>query len=232
MDIKVIELELRVFLMKDIVSNRSLESISKLIDKSLLKTKKYADFHKENKYKYYNFCSFWPLETNKIYKKGNIYSVRIRTIDEELSKYFEKYLVNEYTDSMKALIIKRKYLPRKHIKKIYNITPSIAKFEEGYWRNVQPLETYEDRIKGNIVKKYNTFFNTKISEDFELFNIIRFDNIKPISTKYKNITLLGDKMTLYVAENKIAQEMAYFILGVGLLEMGSRGFGYCGYKWM
>ena len=62
--------------------------------------------------------------------------------------------------------------------------------------------------------------------------MIKFENIKPISTKYKNISLLGDKMTLYIAENEMAQEMAYFILGTGLLEMGSRGFGYCNYKWI
>ena len=232
MNTKVIELELKVSLMRNIMSNEALEDISKLIDRSLLKTQKYADFHKENKYKYYNFGSLWPLESNKIYKKGNIYSIKIRTVHEELAEHFEEYLVNEYTDSMKALTINKRYLPKKHIVKIYNITPSIAKFEDGYWRENQSLETYERRIKDNIIKKYNDFFNTKIDEDFELFNMIKFENIKPISTKYKNISLLGDKMTLYIAENEMAQEMAYFILGTGLLEMGSRGFGYCNYKWI
>ncbi len=232
MNMKVIELELKVFLMRNIMSSEALEGISKLIDKSLLKTQKYADFHKENKYKYYNFSSLWPLEVDKIYKKGNIYSIKIRTVYEELSEHFEEYLVNEYTDSMKALTINKRYLPKKHIEKLYNITPSVAKFEDGYWRKNQSLETYERRIKDNIIKKYNDFFNKKIDEDFELFNMIKFENIKPISTKYKNISLLGDKMTLYIAENEMAQEMAYFILGTGLLEMGSRGFGYCNYKWI
>lgn len=230
--IEVIELELKIFLMKDIGKEEALEKLSNLIDKTLIKTEKFRILHIENKYKYYTFTSLWPLEETGVYKQGNIYTFRIRTVDSDLATYFKKYLTNEYTNSIKVLIITERILPKKYIEKLYSITPAVAKFEKGYWKSEYSLEDYETRIKNNIIKKYNKFFNTKLNEDFELFNVIRFDNIKPISSKYKNINILADKLTLYVAENETAQDLAYFILGAGLLEMNSRGYGYCNYKWI
>lgn len=230
--IEVIELELKTFLMQDIEREEALERLSDLIDKTLIKTEKFKALHIENRYKYYTFTSLWPLEKTGIYKQGNIYTFRIRTVNSDLVTYFKTYLINEYTDFIKVLIITERVLPKKYIEKIYSITPAVAKFEKGYWKNKYSLENYEARIKNNIVKKYNKFFNTKLNEDFELFNIIKFDNIKPISSKYKNINILADKLTLYVAENETAQDLAYFMLGAGLLEMNSRGYGYCNYKWV
>lgn len=50
--------------------------------------------------------------------------------------------------------------------------------------------------------------------------------------RYKGITLLGDKFDLKIADNKKAQELAYFLIGTGISEMNSRGAGYCNYKYI
>lgn len=218
--------------MKNIKREGGLEKISDLIDKALGKTEEFKVFHTENKYKYYTFTSLWPIEKDKVYKQGNIYTFRLRTVDKCLATHFKTYLGNAYTDYIKALTITEYILPRRHIERLYSITPAVVKFEKGYWRNKYSIDDYESRIKNNIIKKYNNLLKTNLDEEFELFNMIRFDNVKPISSEYKNINILADKLTLYISENETAQELAYLMLGAGLLEMNSRGYGYCNYRYL
>jgi CRISPR-associated endoribonuclease Cas6 len=229
---KVFELKLKLYACKDIKNENSLTCISELIDKNFLKDESLAKIHKENIYKNYVFNSLYPIESSKIYKAGNIYTVVIRTVDEGLVEHFSKVLVNEYTDYLKALALEKKIIPIKHIDRVYSVTPAVAKFDTGYWRTNETLEIFEKRLRENLIKKYNTYFNTKLSEDFELFTFIKFENQKPIATNYKNIKILGDKITLNVAENSTAQELAYFALGTGILEMNSRGLGFVNFKWL
>lgn len=232
-EIKVNELTLKVFLLKDIQITESLEKISDLIDKCLAKDKKFLEFHKSNKFKNYTYNSFFPVErSSKVYKEGNIYSIKIRTIDEELASYFKKNLGNECTEYIKSLTIQDKMISKRHIEKIYSITSVVIKTDNGYWKGNLSLDQFEKRLKENLIKKYNNYFNTKINEEFQLFNMISFDNVKPISCKYKSVSLLGDKLTLNIAENETAQRLAYLAIGTGLGEMNSRGYGFVNYRWL
>lgn len=229
---KVYELTLKIYLLKNLPLYEAYEELSELIDKSLCKDKDLLDLHNENKYKYYTFSLPYKLEEDKIYKAGNIYSVRIRTIDENILRNFKTQLVNMYTSVIKALTIDVKVIPKKHISTIYSITPLVIKTDNGYWKGNLSLDQYEKRIKENLIKKYNQFFNEKIDEDFPLYNFIKFDNQKPVGVKYKGITLLGDKITLNVSDDEISQKIAYLALGAGVGEMCPRGMGFINYKWV
>ncbi len=228
---EVYELKLKVFLLKDIVADKASESIAQLIDKSLINTEEMKTFHKERKFKFYTFNTFYPIETEKLYKGGKIYSVLIRTVDEKLVNHFKVYLQNEYTDKLKALTIELRVIPKKVIKKLYSLTPCIAKFD-GYWKGNYSLSEYEERMKINLIKKYKEFYNIELDENFELFNHIEFCNRKPISIPIKNIRLLGDKINVHVADNETSQLLSYFALGVGIMELNSRGFGYMNYEFL
>jgi len=229
---KVWQLALKVYLKEDILMEQSQVEISKIIDSCLSKDKEFLNFHSNNQYKNYTFSSFYPIEKNKIYLAGKIYTVTIRTVDEKIVDHFKKLLDNECSKTIKALTIETKIIPKKYIQRIYSITSVVAKFENGYWRTYESVQVFEKRLKENLVKKYNNFTNQKIDEEFDLFTFMKFDNRKPIATTYKNIKMLGDKITLNVAENDLAQELAYFALGTGLLEMNGRGYGYINYKWL
>lgn len=229
---KVYELKLKVFLLKDIYADKSTESIAQLIDKSFSKTEEMRKLHKDRKFKFYTFNSFYPIELQKIYKEGKIYTILIRTVDEELIKHFKTYLANEYTDKIKALTIETKIITKKDIHKLHCVTPCVVKFDGGYWKGKYSLSEYEDRMKMNLIKKYQELYDIKLDENFELFNHIEFNNKKPISIPIKNINLLGDKLTLQVAGNETAQILSYFALGVGLCELNSRGYGYMNYKYL
>lgn len=227
---KVYEMSVKVYNTKDIKFEDSLYRISQVIDKTLAKDNSFLQFHNKNEFKNYSFNSFYPLEKDKIYKAGSIYTFKVRTIDEKLLEYLKKNLENAYTNYLKVLTVEVRIIPKKFISKIYSITPLVIKTDKGYWKGKISLETFEKRIKENIIKKYNNFFNEKIKEDFSLYDFIKIDNKIPVSFKYKDISILGDKITLNITDDEKSQDIAYLALGVGIGEMNSRGFGYVNFK--
>ena len=143
-----------------------------------------------------------------------------------------KVLANHYTETLKGLIVEKRIISKRFIEEIYTLTPAIQKNDIGYWKDNYSVEQYEQRLFINAVKKYNAFTNSKLDEDFDLYTSIQFLNKKPVKFRYKGITLLGDKFDLKIADNKKAQELAYFLIGTGICEMNSRGAGYCNYKYI
>lgn len=229
---KVYEISILVFLMKDINSKESFEKISHFIDSAMAKKDELLELHNKNTYKNYCFCSFYPLEKEKIYKGESNYTIRIRTIDPKLAKFFNEELVNHFNEDIKALTSTIKVIPKKYIDKIYSITPLVIKTSEGYWKNNISLNDFERRLKENLIKKYNLLMNTKINEDFQFYTSIEFMNKKPVAIDYKGRKILGDKISIHISNEEMAQELAYMSLGCGVLEMNPRGAGYMNAKWL
>ena len=98
--------------------------------------------------------------------------------------------------------------------------------------NSLTLKDYEDRLRVNLIKKYNLFTGKKIDENFQIFNLINFDNRVPIACDYKNIKLLGDKIDLVIANNEVAQDLAIVAIGSGIGEMNARGYGFINYRYL
>lgn len=229
---QVFEISILVFLLKDINSRKSFSKIGEFIDSGMVKEPKLLELHNKNIYKNYCFCLFYPLEKDKIYKAGNNYTIKIRTVDHDLAKFFNERLINHFNNDMKALKSTIKILPKKHIEKIYSITPLVMKTDKGYWKQNISLNDFERRLKENLIKKYNLLMGSKINEDFQLYTSIEFKNKKPVAIEYKGKKILGDKLSIYISNDKMAQELAYMSLGTGLLEMNARGAGYMNFKWL
>lgn len=230
--ITVMQIRMKIYIMADIQAEQIQEKTVELLDCGLVQSPQFAEFHKENKYKGYCLDAPYPLEPDKIYKKDKIYTLTIRTIDRDLAKFFAEQAVNQYTSSMKGITAEVRVIPQKHIDMLYTLTPVILKCESGYWKDSLSLEQYEERLKVNLLKKWNQFYGQKLPEDFELFTGIEFRNKCPVAVNYKNVRLLGDKLCLHVAENKTAQKLAYLAVGTGIGEMNSRGYGFCNYRWL
>ena len=133
---------------------------------------------------------------------------------------------------MKGLTVENRIIPHKMISEIYTLSPGyheVRRKDTG--EVIQSLDEYEERLFSNLVKKYNSFTGEQIEEDFPLYTNITFLNRHPISCKYKRISLLGDKLSLQIADDEKSQKLAYFILGVGLCELNSRGAGFCNFRW-
>ncbi|KNZ42384.1 CRISPR-associated endoribonuclease Cas6 [Acetobacterium bakii] len=227
---KIYSYSIKVYVLQNIHHTMLMQKICELIDFSFTSDQNWLKWHESNQVKNYTFSGLIPLEQSKIYGEGKIYSFTLRTVNEELGRLFMTNLQNSYSPFLKVLTIKPTILPLVHLSKIYTITPCVLKSDQGYWRTNMHLAKFEQRLTENLIKKFNIITNTKMEEDFQFFSLIKFDNHKPIATQYKNIKLLGDKITLMVEPNPSAQKLAYTALGCGLLEAGSRGFGFCGYK--
>lgn len=63
----------------------------------------WAKLHEENTYKNYCYDLLSPLEKDKIYKAGKIYTLTIRTVNEEMALFFANICVNTYTWEIKGL---------------------------------------------------------------------------------------------------------------------------------
>lgn len=229
---QVFQVRIKLFLLKNIKAEFLQNDLNSFIDRGLSKNEELLKFHNANKYKCYCFDNLYPIEQDKIYKKDNVYALTLRTIDKKLADFFADKLVNEFDDKFKGLTSEVKIIPKKHIDKVYSVTPVVLKNDDGYWKGRLSIDDFEKRIKSNLIKKYNYIMNTKINEDFQLYTAIEFKNKKPIAIKYKNIKLLGDKISLNVADNKIAQDLIYMSLGTGLAEMNSRGAGFMNYRYL
>lgn len=221
-----------VYLLKDIEVRDCQQEIASFIDSGISQVDKFLDLHNKNTYKLYNFNTFYPLERSGVYEKGKIYSIQIRTIDKELAEFFNNRLVNNFTEAIKGLTATIRIIPKRHIDKLYSITPVILKSDDGYWKGNLSLSDFERRLKENLIKKYNLVMNTKIDEDFQLYTSIEFTNQKPVAMNYKGRKLLGDKISINIGDEKIAQDLAYMALGTGVLEMNARGAGFVNFKWL
>ena len=230
--LKVCEIRVRVYLLKDIPFKELQNVLANFIDSALCQNEKLISFHEENRYKFYSIGTLWPVERGMTYKKDQIYALTVRTTDAELARCFSDVLRNHYTKIIKGLTVENRIIPRKRIGELFALSPVIIKSDEGYWRSHMSLDEYEKRLFANTVKKYNSFTGEQIEEDFPLYTNITFLNKHPIVCGYKNISLLGDKLRLQIADDEKSQELAYFILGTGLGEANSRGAGFCNFRWI
>ena len=226
------ELYVKVYCLQDLSKREVFIQISKLIDCSLMVDDETQHIHTDRTYKSYSFGGLMPLEIDGVYKKGNIYTFVVRTVKKELVTVFKRHLINQYTKYLKALTIEEKVIRERPIQKIFTLTPVIMKFDQGYWKGHYSEEVFEKRLRENMIKKYNTLYQTKLDEDFELFQYIKFDNQKPVAFRCKDITLLGDKVTLEIAAHATAQKLAYMAIGTGIGEMNARGAGFINYTYL
>ncbi len=233
MKLQVFEINLKLYILKDIEYKDVYTKISHFLDSALAKDSELLDFHSANVYKNYTFNTFFPIEKNQLYKNNNIYAIQIRTVDKGLAEFFSSVLKNHFTDDLKVLTVDIKLIPRKTINCIYSLTPVLLKNSDfGYWKDNLSLIDFERRIRENLIKKYNNIMETKLEENFEVFTAFELTNEKPIGFPYKSKKILGDKIKIYVSDNEKAQELAYMALGTGIGEMNARGAGYVNYRWV
>lgn len=228
----------KIFLLENIEEERIKTELSYLIDKTLNKTQKYKSFHNDKGVKFYSFSKLRPFEQDCIYKKDNIYTFNIRTVNEDLSKYLLEELRNEFSENIKVLTITETNLNKNFIEKIYSLTPTVLTFFDEnkekiyYWESEKTLLDVLNRIQESLILKYNSFYNTDIALDTPIFTRINRKNTFPIPQKYKNIRMSTDMFELEVESTVQAQEIAYFACGIGIGGKTSRGFGFVNPKRM
>lgn len=228
---KVYEIKVKVYLLEKLFAEDALGKIAYYIDSTLTNSEEWSTFHSKNEFKLYTFNNLYPLSADRVYEADRNYTFIVRTVDSNLAHYFNEQLGSQRTKELVGLNTEVRIVPKKKIYKLHTLTPVIVKSDKGYWRNSMTLEEYEERLKVNVIKKYNQFMKKKVNENFTLYTHLLFKNSVPIKCPIKSVHLLGDKLEIEVGTSDLAQDFAYFLLGASLGEMGSRGYGYLNYVW-
>ena len=239
------ELRCIAYIKKDIAYKNSFNLISKYINFSMSQDEKLKDLHKkENIFKNYSFGSFYPIEKDKIYKKGGTYSFTIRSLDEEFILKLQKYLRENVNNSFFQVIETiKKRVNRFFISELYTITPTIVTVKDQnnkslFWTTQKDgdILKLQKQLQDNLLRKYENYYGKKLDPSQNFIQLIELKNQKPQSIyfekkinedKHITVRLLGNKFKIVPNEDEISQKLAFIVLACGLGEKQSLGGGFC-----
>lgn len=216
------------YLLNDIYFDEVNEKEGKFINSSMLLDKELANIHKSEGYKYYVYDSLYPRESDKIYKKGRVYVFKIRSIDKDLITKIRKMITKTKSEDFKIVSTELKTYNQFFINELYTVTPAVLTVDNRFWVKGDSIELLQRRIVENLIKKYKDYYEKEIEVKESFIQGIELKNRKPIGLRYKNIRLMGNKLTVLVNDDEASQKLAFMALGTGLLEKNSsNGMGFC-----
>ncbi|WP_132995963.1 CRISPR-associated endoribonuclease Cas6 [Sporanaerobacter acetigenes] len=225
---KYYELINTAYLLNDIYFDEVNEKTGKFINSSMLLDDELANIHESRGYKYYVYDSLYPRESDKIYKKGRVYVFKIRSIDKDLITKIRKTITKTKSEYFQVVSTELKAYDQFFINELYTVTPVVLTVDNRFWVKRDSMELLERRIVENLIKKYKDYYEEEIEVEESFIQGIEIKNYKTIGTKYKDIRLMGNKLTILVKEDEISQKLAFMALGTGLLEKNSsNGMGFC-----
>lgn len=227
---KVYEMNIRTYLKRDLSRDEVQEKISLLISDYMGKDTLFNTLHETRSFKPYCFSNLKPI--SRKYNKDSLYNFTIRTIDESFLTYILNGFENFENNYFKNINITCKSIKQRLIKEVYTVNPVVLKDEKGYWKESKDISFFEDRLNKNLINKYNFFKKEELHKEENFYNTLEIVNKYPITTEYKNVKLLGDKLKLTINLDKESQDLIYLALGTGLLENNSVGNGFLAYTYL
>ena len=203
-----------------------------------------VEFASGSSIKNYCFGNFYPTESDKIYKKNNVYEFVIRSIDEEFIDELEKAIIENMNNSfLIVLSAVKKEIDQFFIRELYSATPVIVsqkKDDTGrqlYWSLDYngDMEILQNQLQKNLEKKLKLFYPDDMDISNNFIDEIEIKNLKPQSIYFKTIKnqkeklvrLIGNKFKIVPKKDDLSQKLAFLSLGVGLGEKSSFGGGFC-----
>ena len=205
---------------------KSPEAIGKLISTALINGG-YTQ-HSEKKPKPYVFSNLGKADEKGYFKKGEIV---FRSFDENLAKMVAKELSFYEDNIFKISSISFKDIPYKFINAIVSINPVFVKLSDSgkFWTlNESDLNTLLKALQANILRKYESFFNEKLTPQNSFIEYFQIKNNVPQSFYYKGGKLFGNKFYIVPRSDEVSQKLAFTALACGLGHLNSTvGGGFC-----
>lgn len=225
---KYIEIEMMVRLKRDITMEQTYNVIANNISYALLKSN--SDLHIQSGFKGYVFNGFYPIETDKVYKKGNNYILKVRVLENIFQKHFKNLLRKYESNDFQVLLYNETLKGLRKIEKLYTLTPVLIRIDAKHnWIKNNDMLLLQERLNNNLIKKFEYFYGKKIEGDF--IQSIKILNKTPFKIPYKNIHYLANKFEIIINQDKISQELAFIAMATGLGEGNSYlGLGFCNAK--
>jgi len=228
------EIKVTLLLKKDVLFINIQEFLSSNINKSMLEDSTLKEMHSKNLFKPYSIGSLYPFDLqNKIYKANQVYVLTIRSIDRDFLSRLQNVLRGSRKLDFNVIAVEFLTREHKYIESAFTLTPTIISIKDEeknyirYWTKEEgSLDFVKKRIKDNLEKKYEQFFNEKIIAPDDFILMISIQNKKAIVYNYKGTKLWTNKFKILFAPDEISQKLASLAFGVGILEKNSLGFGF------
>lgn len=210
----------------DVPVNQVQASLAALIANGMTFSESLKELHQQNTFKPYVFSMPYPREDDRIYHKGRMYCFNLRSSKLEFALAMKNYLPKARGDARVISVELRTYT-QSYVSELISLTPIIATVNNQCWMPENGLALLASRLHNNAVKKCKALNVSFAEPDDYFFEMIELINQKPIGVSYKGTTLLGHKVQLKIKPQQMAQQIAITVLGQGLAEKNSLGFGYC-----
>lgn len=223
---KYFELVVTLSLQEDVPFLSSYRYIGELISRAMVNEDNLRKLHKDSGFKFYTFCSFQPIEQDKVYHKGRIYVTNIRSLSIDFILALRK-VISYVNYPVKVIATDLRMYEQRLISELITLTPTVATLSNRCWVKEDGLVLLREKVHRNAVKKYRDFFGELTEPKDTFIEYIQQTNRKPIKIPYKAINFLGNKLVIGVKPDEVSQKLAFTALGAGVLEKGSIGMGYC-----
>lgn len=227
------ELRCTAYLKTEIEFERSFEAISKHISFSIMRGD-LQEVHESKGYKHFVFGGFMPLEKDKIYHQGKIYTFTIRSLDETFLDTLG-YALKHNMDNPDFLIVEtaKKTVHQFFISELYSATPVIVTVARNqYWTMERSgdILKLQKQLHDNLEKKYQSFYGEELKATQNFIQLLEIKNRVPQNIKIhkegKAIRFFGNKFKIVPNEDELSQKLAFVALACGLGEKGSYGGGF------
>lgn len=224
------EVTVSVYLNNNIRVIDMYEKLSRFINFSFNNSKLLSELHKNIGLKHYSYSGLYPIEQDSIYKADEIYSFIFRSYNNKIINEFITSMQTLENDDFIVTNVSTKRYKCKSIQFVDNLTPTIITLQDGIrWnKEIHGVEVAKESIFKNLMKKYNSLYNT--SFDFKYEDVIKDISVKSkcaIIVNYKGVKFLGYKFRVEFQNNGIAQEIANISVVEGIGEKNSSfGMGF------
>lgn len=223
------ELTITLLLRKDLHNRNALEKLGEMLNHAMLDHPELKELHGMSGYKFYVYNNLFPLEKTGVYREGNIYVVRVRSMKDDFISKLKPVLRHVQHPYFQVIAIENHRVQQRQIYELYTLTPFIVTVDGQPWLvQKDDLDLLIERLHANAEKKYKQLYGEEYQGYQPFIQRLEILNSKPIGNSYKGITLLGNKAKIVVNEDTWSQKLAFVTLGSGLGEKGSSlGGGYC-----
>ncbi len=232
---KYFELICTAYLKNDIPFKSTFDVISKYISFAMFQSQEIKQLHNQIGLKLYVFGNFYPIEREKIYKKGNSYKFTLRSLDEKFIDELSKTL-RQNINNPNFLVVEthKKTIKQFFISELYSATPVIVSTAKGvYWsidRDGDILKL-QKQLNYNLEKKYQAFYGESIKAEQNFIQLLEIKNKYPQSIYMKkgihDVRFFGNKFRIVPNVDEVSQKLAFVALACGLGEKNSFGGGFC-----
>ncbi len=233
---KYYELICTVYIKKDIDFKDSFEVLSKYISFSMAQNKELKELHEKKRvYKHYTFGNFYPIEKEKIYKKGNSYQFRLRSPNESfVDKLSQTLRQNINNPNFLTVEVSKRVVNKFFISELYSATPVVVTVKRGIFWTLErdgDIVTLQRLLHDNLEKKYFDFYGEKLESKQNFIQLLEIKNRTPqsiwTSKNGKSFRFFGNKFRIVPHEDEVSQKLAFLALADGLGEKNSFGGGFC-----